>query len=136
MTMHSWGEENFDWNVLNDAIHYVVCFCRRWGRLPLHGKEKWGVMRLEGLYFGFSIIWLIWPGYMYCPKNCPKWLWTLDQHLAHYWPLWNWPLYRILFNWWFIPYQVGILKLAHKRAVKKWPHLKAEIMDEYDWVID
>ena len=128
MVEHMWGDTDFDWEALNNAINYVVSFCRRWARIPLHGKEKWGVMRLESIYYGFSIVWLIWPGYMFCPKRCPKWLFMLDQDLAH-----RWPVYRFLINWWFIPYQKWILKLAYKRAVKKWPHIEAEIMEEYDW---
>lgn len=127
MVSHTWGDEDFDWESLDKAINYVVDFNRRWSRLPVHGKEKWGSMRLECVFWGFSLVWLLWPGYMFKPKNCPSWLFHLDQNLAY-----KWPVYRLLINWWFIPYQMWIFKLSHTRACKKWPHIKEEIMDEAD----
>lgn len=126
MPYHEWGDEDFDWKALDQAINYVVGFCRRWAFIPVHGKEKYGTMRLEGLWLGFSIVQLIWTGYMFKPQKCPQWLWSLDLKLSY-----RYPVYHYLINWWFIPYQKWIFNLAHKRAVKKWPHIEKEIMDDY-----
>lgn len=128
MVEHMWGEEGVDWQAINDAASWMPYFMRKWGRFTVHGKEKYGVVRLEFLYMGFNLHKLIFPDYIFRHRLFPEWLWNIDQCLEY-----RTPVYKYLFNWWLVPYQVWIYKLAYKKAVKKWPHIKKEIMSEYDW---
>lgn len=131
--MHEWGDENVDWRGINDAADYISAYVRKYGRMTCHGKEKWGCVRLEYVYWGFTPMKFIWPAYLYQPKACPNWLFTLSNYYWYVFPL---KYVARLINSIIIPYQKWIMKRAYKKAVKKWPHLEAEIMDEYDWYVD
>ena len=124
---HDWNDTGFDWMALDHAAKYLQDNCRKWARMGIWTKEKYGTLRVST-----TCAWLlehdflhslIWPGH--------SWI---------HWPVWfrcyvDWPLGKLL-RW------LGIIKLAHKyqlwilkrfwlKAAKKWPHIKEEILDEY-----
>lgn len=43
---------------------------------------------------------------------------------------WGWKSYL---NWLVVPYQHRIYRLAYKKAIAKWPHLREEILCGADW---
>jgi len=51
--MHTWGDEDFDWAGLNDAIEFIATRLKRW-RVPVRDfKEKYGTARIY-LSLGWS----------------------------------------------------------------------------------
>lgn len=125
---HLWGDTDFDWDALGQAVDYVAHNTRRWGRIQMHTKEKYGTLRIN-CHYGFTIHGSIWPGYCFKHRYCPQWLWSLDLKLQN-------RFYDRFINPWFISYQKWVYKQVFKRAVKKWPHIEAEILDEYDWYLE
>ena len=125
---HEWGDQDFDWKSLDDACIYLSKNCKRWARLGVWTKEKYGTMRVTvwmGLYEPFQN--LIYPGY--ARAMFPRWFrhyidFPLGD-LIHFLRI-SKPIY-----W----YQLQVLKFFWKRAAKKWPHIAAEILDDYDFTM-
>lgn len=126
---HFWGDLDFDWKALDDAGYYIQRRCRQFARMGLHIKEKYGTLRISTTCAYTSeydfLYHLIHPGYIY--YNWPKWV---RQYI-------DWPLGKtmkmlgviyILQRW-----QRFTLKFFWKRAAKKWPHIREEILDDYEW---
>jgi hypothetical protein len=122
--MHSWGDENVDWDGLNKAAEFIGRNLRRWGRVNVFQyKEKWGTVRVY-CSFGWSQLFTIThPGYAY--SRYPDWLWQLD---CKYISKLMGPLNRIV-----VPYQIWLYKFLYGRALKKWPHLRLEILSGADY---
>lgn len=130
--MHIWGDKDFDWEALDKAIEYFESRCRRWARLGIWVKEKYGTMRVFttcALFMEYDFIHhIFYPGYV--SYRFPKWFrryvdWPFGKALK-----WMGILYLIQL------YQVAVLKYFWKRAAEKWPHISVEILDEYNWVFD
>lgn len=127
--MHDWSETSFDWKALDEASEYLRSRCRRYGRLGLHIKEKYGTLRVSTSCAYFTehdfIHHMFYPGY-YC-YMFPVWF---RQYI-------DWPLGKILgvlgIIWIIQIYQRAVLKHFWKRAAKKWSHISEEILDEYEW---
>ena len=119
MTMHNWGDD-FDWTGLDRAISFIEDNLVRWGRVNvLQAKEKFGTARIYcSLGFG-QIHSITHPRYV--RSRYPKWLWKLD---CSYGP----KIMKLLFNWWVVPYHKWLYRFVYKMAVRKWPHLKEEIL--------
>ena len=132
MTMHIWGDPDFDWDALNDACSYVERRCRQFARLGVWTKEKYGTMRVSTTCAYFTeydfLHHIFYPG-----------------HVRYYWPSWvrryiDHPVGNVL-NFVGIlglvqRYQNAVLKYFWKRAAKKWPHISAEILDEYSFYFE
>lgn len=125
---HDWSEEEFDWSALNAACDYLSDNCRRWARLGIWTKEKYGTMRVSTTCAFFGE----WPihNLVKCGHVCyrwPNWVMAIDNKLGNI-------LYKLritkVVQW----YQLQVLKFFWKRAAKKWPHIAEEILDEYDWM--
>lgn len=116
--MHDWGDENFDWNGLNEAVRYVGHTCRKYGFIPGDYKEKWGTLRFYAHFGHLSLHAFIYPGYVY--SQFPKWLWKLDC-------MYIGPILRKLFEKPFVWWQCKVYTYAYRQAIKKWPHLYTEI---------
>lgn len=128
---HEWGDEAFDWKGLDDAGYYIQSNCRRWARLGIWTKEKYGTLRVN--------------------TTCAYWnYWPLQSlfypgHAYYRWSRWmiggiEYPLAKVLM---FLRitrlvnrYQRAVLKYFWKRAAKKWPHISKEILDEYEWEME
>lgn len=122
--MHEWGEEDFDWKALDDACNYLTRRCRQFARLGVWTKEKYGTMRVTA-WFGLThpTQSVVWPGY--CRVMLPRWyIRWIDEPLGK--------LLRFFFiDKLIYKYQNMVLKYFWRRAAKKWPHIKNEILDEY-----
>ena len=126
--MHSWGDD-FDWQALNEACTFFSTNLKRFGRISVTGcKEKYGTMRLEFFYWGahynefFQS--LIHPGRLYI--TTPGWLRTIDFKIAAI-------AGRIGLSYIISAYQRLIFNIVTVLAVKKWPHIQREILDEYEF---
>lgn len=117
--MHIWGDKDFDWKGLNDAIDYIETNLVKWGRINVsQAKEKYGTVRIYcslGWYQFHSIT---------HPRSCysryPKWLWKLDCiYGSKIVALIN-PLIYVYHKW--------LYRLIYAKAVRKFPHLKIEIV--------
>jgi hypothetical protein len=117
---HEWGDD-FDFSAVDQAAMLIERYCRRWGRIFIHGKEKWGQVRCYVHIGGFNCLHtIIYPGYAY--SQFPKWLWVFDIDYIR-------PLFRFLkitkiTTYW----QIFIYNRAYQKALKKFPHIKFEIL--------
>ena len=125
MTYHIWGDETVDWRGIDDAARYIGEFLKRWGRVNVtQYKEKWGTVRVYCSLGWHSLLNMTHPGWV-CYTPYPNWLTRLDIFC----------LGRALrkLNFLVVPFHVWIYRRAYKRAIAKWPHLEAEIIDGADY---
>ena len=121
--MHNWGDEDVDWDGINDAATYISHFLTRWGRINVMDyKEKFGTVRVYCYISVQGLYWLINPRGGFYRWN-ERWKWTT------YGSFWFWKRFNFLFN----PWQRMIYRLAYRRAIKKWPHLTNEILSCADY---
>ena len=122
--MHYWGEEGVDWHGITDAAHYIGHILRRWGRVGVADcKEKYGEVRVYCTFGWHQLHNITHPGHFF--SRYPKWLWELDCTYLHY-------LIRPL-NVAVIPIQRSLYRIAYRRALRKWPHLRDEILEGADF---
>lgn len=125
---HEWGSD-FDFKALDEAARYLETQTRRWGRLGIWTKEKYGTLRVSttcafALEYDFLHS-LVYPGY--ASIRWPKWFRCYV----------DWPVGKAL-RWIGVirvvhMYQVWVLKHFWKKAATKWPHIAEEILDDYEW---
>lgn len=122
--MHSWGDGFKYFREVGMAAQEIGDFCVKYGRIGIRAsKEKYGTVRV---YLSFGL-WgfhsLLKPGYVY--NQWPKWLWNIDCEVGT----------KILspFNLLVIPYQKFIYRIAYKRAIKKYPFIRKEILGGADY---
>jgi len=124
--MHYYGEWPAKYFEQIDAIAYKIgMFIAKWGRIRvLQTKEKFGTVRVY-CHFGFdSIHGLVWPKHDWIHK---WWPYGFDLWISH-------KVHKIIWlQRLFTQYQEWIYKLAYKKATKKYPHLKPEILDCADY---
>ena len=125
--MHRWGDwpDEYFYDVGWAAV-YIGDFCRRWGRIQVRDtKEKYGTSRVYCSFGIYSLYSIFHPGAVYL--RWPKWFkwWEYNffspiiQHLQKWIPFYKW--------------QIFIYRLAYKKAIKKWPHIKKEILAGADY---
>lgn len=119
MVHHDWGDEGVDWKGINDAADYIHDFCVKWGRFGGQAKEKFGTVRFYASFNWLSFHGLCYPGYVY--SQFPDWLWKLDCKIIS-------PILRFFFDKPVYKYRCFIYRTAYLNALKKWPHLKEEII--------
>lgn len=122
--MHMWGDEGVDWEGINNAAEFIHDYCVRWARLGGDYKEKYGRCCFYAK-FDLSLHSLFYPGYAF--YQMPEWLVHFDIYVfspvcyklgvSKLWHLW----------------QTFIYKRAYKLAIKKFPHLKEEILSGADY---
>ncbi len=122
--MHQWGDEDFDWKGLDEAIYFIADWLSTWVRMPIRDyKEKYGTARIY-CGFGWHGIYQIWR-----PRHCwyPRW-WpmTFDFWLA------NTSVWRRLNKLVILLHQKAYA-WRYKKAVQKWPHLYKEIVSMADY---
>ena len=117
-------DEKFDYKGLNDAGDYISENLVRWGRVNVRDcKEKYRSLRIYLSLGWHQMHSILYPRYIY--NQFPKWLWKLD--CLYFSKAVN------LLNYIVVPYHIFLYKLLYRRAVKKWPHLKREILCAADY---
>lgn len=123
--MHMWGDEDFDWDGLDDAITYIDANLIKWGRINVHqAKEKFGTARVYCSLGWWQLLNITHPRSVY--NRYPKWLWNLDCTYGS-------KIIPFMFNWIIIPYHKWLYRKVYSNAVKKWPHLREEILSCADF---
>lgn len=121
--MHSWGEDNVDFEGINDAAEYIYMYLKRW-KVPVRDyKEKYGTVRVyTGLQWerGWLFMHLLKPNHVY--YRFPRWVRTVDYWIPCHWLN---PLIRPFYCW--------LYRRAYRNAIRKWPHLKKEILSGCDY---
>lgn len=119
MVYHEWGEKEVDWVGIGEAAEFIGSGLRRFGRVSVTDtKEKYGTVRVY-LRFGWHQLHdIIHPGYHY--SRFPKWLHSLDSKvLSQIVPLLNLVV---------VPLHQKLYRIFYQKAIKRWPHLRAEIL--------
>lgn len=121
--MHNWGDESVDWDGINAAAKYIYMYLKRW-RVPVRDfKEKYGTVRVYcSLHWerGWLLMHLLRPGHMFW--RFPRWLRTVDYWFPTHW------LNAIL-----VPFYKFLYTRAYGNALRKWPHLRSEILQGADY---
>jgi len=125
MTIHYWGDKDFDWEALNKAIDLIYWWSRYFGRFGGQIKEKWGCLRFYAFFSDGTLYSICKPGYYWV--SWPKWLYRLDTMIFK-WVIVNSGLIRLIHKW-----QYFIYRLAYEIAVKKYPHIRKEILQDADY---
>lgn len=122
--MHDWGNDKVDWKGISEAAEYIALNLRKWGRVGVTDyKEKYGTVRVYCNFGWYQLHSITHPGWAY--SQYPKWLWSLDcLYLSRIVRYAN-PL--------IIPYQIWLYKYLYGRALRKWPHLRLEILSGADY---
>lgn len=123
--MHSWGDKGVDWKGIGEAASFIAEYCRKYGRLGGPSKEKYGTVRFYASFGWLSLHTLIYPGYSF--SRFPNWLWKLDVGYIG-------PTLDKLFGRLFIAWQKKVYDRAYQEALRRWPHLRPEILCGADHV--
>ena len=119
--MHVWGED-IDWAGINKCAEYIGRNLRKWGRVDVRDyKEKYGTVRVYCSLGWQSLFSITHPGWVsYKVAGYPKWLMTFDIYV----------LSRIIpyLNYLILPYHKWLYRKLYKDCVKKYPHLREEIL--------
>lgn len=124
--MHSWGDGFEYFGEVGKAANEIGKFCRRYGRIMVTTtKEKYGTSRVYCMFGLHSLHTLTHPGYVY--SQYPQWLWTLDiWYLSKFFRFK--PINYVTIRW-----QIFIYRLAYKKAIKKYPFIRKEILNGSDY---
>jgi len=125
--MHYWGEwpDKLFMDV-EMAAQEIGDYCRKWGRIQVtQTKEKYGTARVY-CHFGIHQLHSIThPGY--CYSRYPTWLWKFDCiYISKFFEL-------IRLNIPIVGFQKYIYNKAYQNAIKKYPHIREEILSDADW---
>lgn len=123
--MHQWGDEEVDWDGINDAARFIAHNLRKWFRVPVRDyKEKFGTVRIYTGLGWTQFYEIFYPGYCWIK---PWWPNKLDHWLSYQTPILDWinkvvvPIHEWAYVWYYT------------RAVRKWPHLYNEIVSMADF---
>ena len=123
MPTHIWGDADFDWEGLNQAMGYIYRYVYHRSGTRVFMKEKYGSIRY-GLIFtpgtsvrrGFRIILPLFKRKTrFGPLDYVLWTWS-SCFLSRLWGR----------------YSTWLLRKAVFKAVKMWPHLEHEILSDAD----
>ena len=125
--MHTWGEENFDWEGLDWCVNYLDTNLRRWGRVNvLQTKEKFGCLRCYCSLGWACLFNITHPGWVsYKVAGYPTWLMDFDIFV----------LSKIIpyLNYIILPYHKWLYRKLYANMIKKYPHLRKEILCTADF---
>ena len=126
MPIHIWGDKDFDWEALDGAIDTIYWWTCHIGRFGGQLKEKFGGLRFYAFFSDGTLYSLCKPGYYYC--HWPKWWWRFDLAVISRFTRYSGLLWLIR-RW-----QHFIYNLAYQRAIKKYPHIREEILMDADYL--
>lgn len=125
--MHSWGDGWPYWHDLNTAILRIQIICRRYGRINMLGKEKYGTFRDEyrGEWDG-TLHSLLYPGHYFIRYKNQKFYHTIDYPIIR--RLSTFSGIKYLVNL----YQAAVYNYAIQSTIKRYPHLEEELVSDID----
>lgn len=125
--MHHWGDKGVDWKGIEDAAAFIGRNLRRWGRVDVsQTKEKYGTARVYCSFGFYEVLHgFFYPGHSY--YHMPAWLVRVDHFISFKLHLGQ-MLTAVM-----VPYQKRLYTFLYGRALKKWPHLRMEILSGADW---
>lgn len=123
--MHEWGDKEVDWKGIEDCCYILHTTCARWGRFSGQTKEKYGTVRFYAYLGNISLHSLLYPEYVYSQFKW-HWLWKLD--IDYISPFLNFCFGKIFYKW-----QSKVYNHAYQKCLKKYPHLRKEILCCADW---
>jgi hypothetical protein len=130
MADHFWGDGWPYFGDVGDAAYEVGKFCRRWGRISVtQTKEKYGTARVYCRFGCEDLHGLFYPGY--CFVQLPRWLSKLVGKKVAYWIM-TFPILQPFGNI-ICRYQHKVYRRAYKLAIRKFPHIREEILDCADF---
>lgn len=113
-----------DLQEIEDAAAFIARGLRAWRISVSDYKEKWGTVRVYCRLGWYQFHDITHPGYHY--SRYPAWLWNLDCRYSGSW------IYTVL-NWVVIPIHSLVYGWMYHRAVRRWPHLRREILSCADY---
>lgn len=122
--MHHWGDGFKYFSDVDEAAFEIGQFLRRYARMSVtQTKEKYGTARVY-CHFGWSQMFSIThPGYVW--SRYPQWLWKFD---VYYISKIIQPLNLVV-----VPFHRFMYTLAYRLAIKKYPHIREEILGGADY---
>lgn len=124
--MHSWGDGFKFFADVDTAAYEIGELCKRYGRINVTTtKEKYGTARVYCSFGYYSLDLLLSPGYVF--SRWPKWLRMVDYKV--FVPILQCRPVSVCLFWW----QRHIYRWAYARTIKKFPHIRAEILDGADY---
>ena len=125
--MHSWGDGFKYFDDVGEAADFIGDYLRKWGRVGVRQtKEKYGTVRVYCSLGWSNLHDLLWPGYVYNQWKSP-WLWKLE---VYFWPK---VFHRTGLGYLSYVYHKLLYRRAYKLAVKRWPHIRKEILNGADY---
>ena len=122
MPTHYWGDKDFDWKGLQEAIDYIHEYCVKYGSIEIFSKEKWGNADIYAGFWTGSILELLYARqWHWTIRKSPDWLRDIDFKFAD---LMSFLKITNLVH----KYQHYIYRKAYDNALTKWPSLKKEIV--------
>jgi hypothetical protein len=121
--MHMYSDANVDWQGIDDAAWFIADGLAKYGRIHISQvKEKYGTVRVY-CSFGFdSFFGIVYPRRNWIPAN---WPWKWDLKVFGY--------IESIVNKIVVPLQKKYYRYRYAKAVRKWPHLKLEILIDADF---
>ncbi len=128
MVFHDWSDDTFPWKDLDDSISLISDYLQKVGRMPTYAKEKWGCARIS-CHFGLSLHNLMFPRYYFRYHDLfakHKWLINFDNFVFIPF-MGKLGVTKLWFKW-----QSHVYNTAYQMAIKKYPHLRGEILCNAD----
>lgn len=125
--MHDWSEKDVDWAGISEAAEYIGLGLRKWGRMEVRDyKEKYGTVRVYCSFGWQSLHSVTHPGWAYIQYKRNSLLWFLE---------WNRVVRKCIqsLNCLVIPFHVWLYRKFYRNAIRKWPHLRLEILSGADY---
>jgi hypothetical protein len=124
--MHNWGDPNVDWDGINDAARFIGVWLKKYARMEVRDyKEKYGTVRVYCSFGWQQIHSILYPGYVWIHKWWP--------HRLDMWFSYDTPFLKWLNRYIVVPIHVRLYRWRYQQAIKKWPHLREEILCCADW---
>lgn len=124
--MHNWGDERVDWKGINDAAEFIGTSLVKYGLMNVRDwKEKYGTVRVYVDFGWYSIHSITHPRHAFIRYRRDSILWKLNYSRS---------FNRVfqLVNYIVVPYHKWLYRYMYRKAIEKWPHLRAEILEGAD----
>ena len=125
--MHTYGHwPNVLFRDVEEAASFIGDWLRKWGRISVcQTKEKYGTARVYCSLGWNNLHEVFYPGYMFL--KWPRWIAKIDDYASYGLRL-NRLLYAISY-----PLHKRLYRWRYKQAIKKYPHIKEEILYGADY---